>query len=460
MIAGNTKAIMATTSSVSAHIRSGKLRGLAISVPKRIAALPDLPTFIEAGLPEYEGGNWIGFAVPAGTPKAVVEKLHKEIAAIQDMPEVQKQFANRGAEIEKMGPDRIARLLSRRKSTSGAASSKRPTSRRSETGMTRRSFLALAGGAAALPFAARAQQAMPVIGFLHTASAAPFSRYVTAFRQGFGEAGFVEGQNVAVEYRWAEGRFDRLPELATDLVRRRVSVLATPGGTAGAMAAKAATSTIPIVFGIPDDPVKFGLVASLARPGGNATGINFFTAELVAKRLGLLRELLPHAVRVAVLVNPGDTTNAATTIKEAEAAARGIGIQIKVVNAGTADEIDSVFATLERGRPDALFIAPGAFFNTRRVQLATLAARHGIPAAYAVRDYPEAGGLMSYGTSIGDMFRQVGVYTGRVLKGEKPADLPVLQPTKFEFVINLRTAKALGIEISPSLLARADEVIE
>jgi putative ABC transport system substrate-binding protein len=324
----------------------------------------------------------------------------------------------------------------------------------------RRLFIALLG-AAALPAAALAQQpVLPVIGFLHTATAAPFARYVTAFRNGLGETGYVEGRNVRVEYRWAEGRFERLPELAADLVSRGVSVIATPGGTAGAQAAKAATATIPIVFGIPDDPVKFGLVASLARPGGNATGINFFTAELVAKRLGLLRELLPQAVRVAVLVNPGDATNAVTTVREAEKAARAIGLRIEMLNASTADEIDAAFTALGRTRPDALFVGPGAFFNTRRVQLATLAARFGIPAAYAVRDYPEAGGLMSYGTSIGDMFRQVGVYTGRVLKGEQPADLPVLQPTKFELVINLRTAKALGLEVSPSLLARADEVIE
>jgi putative ABC transport system substrate-binding protein len=330
--------------------------------------------------------------------------------------------------------------------------------------MKRREFIALIGGVAAAPFAspltAFAQQAMPVIGFLHTASAAPFARYVAAFRRGLGEAGYVEGRNVAIEYRWAEGRFDRLLELAADLVRHRVSVIATPGGTAGALAAKAATATIPIVIGIPDDPVKFGLVTSLARPGGNATGINFFTAELVAKRLGLLRELVPQAARIALLVNPGDATNAATTVKSVEAAAHTIGLRIQVVNASTSDEIDAAFATLVRERVDALFVAPGAFFNTRRVQLATLAARHAIPAAYAVRDYPEAGGLMSYGTSIGDMFRQVGVYTGRVLKGEKPSDLPVLQPTKFELVINLRTAKALGLAVPPTLIARADEVIE
>jgi putative ABC transport system substrate-binding protein len=328
--------------------------------------------------------------------------------------------------------------------------------------MNRREFISVIGGAAAAwPLAARGQQAaLPVVGFLHTASPGPFARYLVAFRQGLAESGYIEGQNVTIEYRWAESRFDRLPELAADLVRRRVSVIATPGGTTGALAAKAATAAIPIVFGIPDDPVKFGLVASLARPGGNVTGINFFTAELVAKRLGLLRELVPSAVRIVVLVNPGDATNAETTVKNVEAAARTIGLQIQIVNASTADEIDAAFAAFVRERPDALFVAPGAFFNARRVQLATLAASHAIPAAYAVRDYPEAGGLMSYGTSIGDMFRQVGVYTGRVLKGENPADLPVLQPTKFELVINLKTARALGLDVPTTLLARADEVIE
>jgi putative tryptophan/tyrosine transport system substrate-binding protein len=328
--------------------------------------------------------------------------------------------------------------------------------------LKRREFITLLGGAAAAwPLAARAQQpAMPVIGFLQTVSPGPSARLVAAFRRGLSEAGYVEGQNVAIEFRWAEGRPDRLPELAADLVRRRVNVIATPGNMGAALAAKAATATIPIVFGVPDDPVKFGLVANLARPGGNATGFNFFTAELVAKRLGLLRELVPSAVRVAVLVNPADTANAETTVRAVGAAARAIGLQIQIFNAGTSDEIDAAFAAIVRAPSDALFVGPGGFFNSRRVQLATLAARHAIPATYAVRDYAEAGGLMSYGTGLQDMFRQVGVYTGRVLKGEKPADMPVQQATIFELVINIRTAKALGLTIPSGVLAIADEVIE
>lgn len=327
--------------------------------------------------------------------------------------------------------------------------------------MRRRDFITLLGGAVVLPVAARAQQpAMPVIGFLHVVSPGPFAHFVGAFRQGLAETGYIEGQNVTIEFRWAEGHVERLPELAADLVRRRVNVIATPGNTGATLAVKAATSTIPIVFGIPDDPVKFGLVATLSRPGGNVTGINTLVAEILGKRLGLLREIVPKAARVALLVNPADVTNAETTVKEVNATARALGLNIQVFNASTSDEIDTAFAALMRAPPDALFIAPGAFFNSRRVQLATLAARHAIPAAYPVRDYAEAGGLMSYGTSIADMFRQVGGYTGRILKGEKPADLPVVQAAQFELVINLRTAKALGLEISPSLLARADSVIE
>jgi putative ABC transport system substrate-binding protein len=329
--------------------------------------------------------------------------------------------------------------------------------------MRRRDFIiGLTGSAAAAwPLTARTQQpAIPVVGFLHVVSPGPFARFVAAFRRGLSEAGYVEGQNVTIEFRWAEGRADRLPELAADLVRRRVNVIATPGNTGAALAAKAATATIPIVFGVPDDPVKLGLVESLARPGGNATGFNFFTVELVAKRLGLLHKLVPEAKRIAALVNPADATNADTTVRGVETGARAVGLRIEVFTASTGDEIDAAFATLARARPDALFVAPGAFYNTRRVQLVTLAARHGIPSSFSVRDYVEAGGLMSYGTSIADMFREVAVYTGRILKGEKPADLPVMQPTKFEFAINLRTAKALGLTVPPYLLALADDVIE
>jgi ABC-type uncharacterized transport system substrate-binding protein len=327
--------------------------------------------------------------------------------------------------------------------------------------MRRRDFILALGGAAAWPRAAHAQQpAMPVIGFLHGAAAGPFAGHMAAFRRGLGEAGFAEGRNVMIEYRWAEGHSDLFPELAADLVRRRVSVIVTPSGPAAALAAKAATSTIPIVFAIGDDPVKFGLVASLSRPGGSATGINFFVNELVAKRLGLLRDLIPAATRIAVLVNPANATNAESTVRDVEAAARAIGLQTQIFHASSGAEIDAAFATLVRDRPDALFVGPDPFFNNQRMQLTTLAAKHALPASYAARDYAEVGGLMSYGTSIADMFRQVGVYTGRILRGEKPADLPVLQPTKFELVINLKAAKALSLDIPPTLIARADEVIE
>jgi putative ABC transport system substrate-binding protein len=314
--------------------------------------------------------------------------------------------------------------------------------------MRRREFIGLLGGAAAAwPPAAHAQQpAMPVVGFLHGASPGPFVPHVGAFRRGLADAGYVEGQNLAVEYRWAEGRYDRFPELAADLVRRRVSAIAAPGHTGAALAAKTETTTIPIVFLVPDDPVKLGLVASLSRPGSNATGINFFNVELVAKRLGLLRELVPGAARIAVLVNPTNATNAETTVREVKAAARDFGLDSQVFNASSSDEIGAAFAALVRARCDALFVGPDAFFGSRRVQLTTLAARHAIPA--------------TYGTSLADMFREVGVYVGRILKGAKPADLPVMQPTKFELVINLATAKALGLDIPASLLARADEVIE
>jgi ABC-type uncharacterized transport system substrate-binding protein len=327
------------------------------------------------------------------------------------------------------------------------------------SGMGRREFITLLGGAAAAcPVAARAQQpAVPVIGLIDAASAADRTDVMAAFREGLAEAGYVEGQNVAIEYRWAEGRFDRLPELATDLARRRVSVIVTPATTAAALAAKAATATIPIVFGVGGDPVQLGLVASLNRPGGNATGINFFTIELMSKRMQLLRELIPAAKRVAVLVNPTDRSFE-TTLRDVEAAA--IGQQLVALEAATAREIDAAFEGLEREKVDALFVSGGAFFAARRVQLAILAARYAVPAIYSQRLFVEVGGLMSYGTRFGDNWRQVGLYTARVLKGAKPADLPVSQLTKFELVINLNTARAIRCQVPPTLLASADEVIE
>jgi putative ABC transport system substrate-binding protein len=323
----------------------------------------------------------------------------------------------------------------------------------------RREFVTLLGGAAATwPLAARAEQSMRVIGLIDAASAADRSDVMVAFREALAEAGYIEGQNVAIEYRWADGRFDRLPELATDLVRRRVSVIVTPATTAAALAAKAATATIPIVFGVGGDPVQLGLVASLNRPGGNATGLNFFTIELMAKRMQLLRELVPAAKRVAVLINPTDRSFE-MTLRDVEAAA--IGQQVVAIEAATGREIDAAFESLEREKvADALFVSGGAFFAARRAQLAILAARYALPATYSQRLFVEVGGLMSYGTSFADNWRQVGLYTGRVLKGAKPADLPVSQSTKFELVINLNTARALRLEVPPTLLARADEVIE
>jgi putative tryptophan/tyrosine transport system substrate-binding protein len=326
----------------------------------------------------------------------------------------------------------------------------------------RREFITLLGGAVAWPLPARAQQtAVPVIGVVNAGSfgAASASR-VAAFRKGLGETGYVEDQNVAVEYHWFSGQYDQLPMLMADLVRRRVAVIATPGGTLAAIAAKTATTTIPIVFGVGEDPVKLGLVSSLARPGGNATGVNIFIWEVAAKRLGLLRELAPRVFRVAVLINPGNVPSAEATLRDLPEAARAVGVQIQILNASTSHEIEAAFATLVRDGADALFVAPDTFFISRRVQFATLAMRYGIPAAYSTREEAEAGGLMSYGTHIPDMWRQIGVYAGQVLKGAKPADLPVVQPTKFEFVINLVTARALGLEVPPTLLARADEVID
>jgi putative ABC transport system substrate-binding protein len=327
--------------------------------------------------------------------------------------------------------------------------------------MQRREFITLLGGAAvAWPLAARAQQpALPVVGFIRDGSADASARFVAAFRKGLNETGYVEGQNVTVEYHWLEAHHDRLPALLADLVRRQVAVIAAPGNVP-AHAAKAATATIPIVFGVGDDPVRLGLVASLARPGGNATGINFFTQEVVAKRLRLLHDLVPKAVRIAVLVNPANAAVAEFTWRDVQKAAPAIGLQIQILNASTIGEIDAAFATLARERPDALFVAADAFFLDRRGQLTTLTARDRIPATYANRDIVAVGGLMSYGTDIADMFHQVGVYTGKILKGAKPADLPVVQSTKFEFAINLQTARALGIEVPPGVLSIADEVIE
>jgi putative ABC transport system substrate-binding protein len=324
----------------------------------------------------------------------------------------------------------------------------------------RRNFITLLGsGAAVWPLAARAQQpAMPVVGFVNAGSFdAPLA---AAFRKGLNDAGYVESQNVTVEYHWLEGQFDRLPALMVDLVHRRVSVIATPAGNFAAQAAKAATTTVPIVFGVAEDPVKLGLVASLARPGGNATGINYFAQEVTAKRLGLLHELLPKAVRIAVLVNPANVPATESSLQDLPEAARAIGLQIQVLKASTRSEIEAAFASLVRDRAEALYVAGDTFFTSRRVQFATLAASYRIPASYPTREAVEAGGLMAYATDRMDMCRQVGAYSGQILKGAKPADLPVVQPTKFEFVINMQTARALGVEVPPTLLARADEVIE
>jgi putative ABC transport system substrate-binding protein len=326
--------------------------------------------------------------------------------------------------------------------------------------MKRREFITLLGGAAAWPLAARAQQpAMPVIGFLHSQSPDAFTEPLRGFRQGLKESGFVESETVAIEYRWADNQTDRLPALATELVRRRVAVIATFSPPV-ALAAKAATTTIPIVFNLGDDPVRLGLVASLARPGGNLTGINFFVGELAAKRLEVLRELVPGATRVALLLDPSAGQITETTLRDVEAAARPKGLQIQVLNVQTSREINAAFATFARDRLDALFVGPGPFFTSRRVQLALLAAVQRVPAIYPVRPFAEVGGLISYGASLTDAYRQVGAYAGRILKGAKPADLPVVQSSKFELVINAETARILGLDVPPTLLARADEVIE
>ena len=328
--------------------------------------------------------------------------------------------------------------------------------------MRRRDFITLLGGAAAAwPFPARAQQpAIPVIGFLDSRSVEGVANRLRGLRQGLKETGHIEGENVTIEYRWAENQMDRLPELAADLVRRQAAAIIASGGRDSTLAAKAATTTIPILFLTGEDPVRLGLVASLARPGGNLTGINFLNTELATKRLELLRELVPGAKRVAVLINPVDATNADFTLKAIEPAARAIGLQIQVLNASTSRQIDAAFAIIERDRPDAIFVGQTPFLNARRVQLAQLAARHMVPASYSGREFPEVGGLMSYGSDIADAYRQVGIYTGRVLKGAKPTDLPVIQANKFELVINAQTARMLGLDLPAQLLARTDEVIE
>jgi len=326
--------------------------------------------------------------------------------------------------------------------------------------LRRRDLISLLGGAATWPLAARGQQpAMPVMGFLNSQSPEGYTERLRGFRQGLKETGYVERENVMIEYRWAENQMDRLPELAADLVHRPAAMIVATN-TAAAIAAKAATTTIPIAFMTAEDPVRLGLVASLARPAGNLTGINFFTGELAAKRLEMLRELVPAATRVAVLVNPTQAAPTESTLRSVEAAARAMGLQIQVLNASSSREIDAAFATFARERPDALFLGVDPFLNSRRAQLVNLAARYAIPATFSNRDFAEIGGLMSYGADIVDAFRQLGIYAGRILKGAKPADLPVVQLSKFELVINAQTARMLGLDVPPTLLARADEVIE
>jgi putative ABC transport system substrate-binding protein len=327
--------------------------------------------------------------------------------------------------------------------------------------MRRRNFIkVIAGSAASWPLTTRAQQTAPVVAFINGSTPEASARRAASFRTGLSEVGYVEGRNVVLEYHWLEGHYDRLPALMADLVHRGVAVIATPGSNPAALAAKAATTTIPIAFGAGEDPVRLGLVNSLARPGGNATGINFFVAEVIAKRLLLLHDLIPKAAHITVLVNPTNAPTAEATLHDIEKAAPAMGLQYQVLNAATASEINSAFAGFERERPDALFVAPDGFFASRAVQFATLTARDRIPATYSDRDFVALGGLMSYGTDVTEMFRQVGVYTGRILKGEKPAEIPVAQLAKFEFAINLQTAQALGIAVPSGLLSIADEVIE
>jgi putative tryptophan/tyrosine transport system substrate-binding protein len=325
--------------------------------------------------------------------------------------------------------------------------------------MRRRAFIAALGGAATWPLVASAQQpTMPVIGFLDATSPDAFADPYRGFQQGLKETGYIEGDNVTVSYRFAEKQIDRLPELAADLVRRQVAVIATFAN--GVLAAKAATTTIPVVFVIADNPVRLGLVTSLVRPSGNLTGINFLNAELSAKRLELLRELIPGASRIAVLVGPASSNGGGQPLRNMDAAARAAGLDIQIVEVRTGQEIDAAFASFASARPDALFVSPDPLFRSRRMQLTHLATRYAIPAAYALRDYCEAGGLMSYGANLTEAFRQAGAYPGRILKGAKPADLPIVQASKFELIINAQAARILGLTIPPSLLARADEVIE
>jgi ABC-type uncharacterized transport system substrate-binding protein len=326
--------------------------------------------------------------------------------------------------------------------------------------MRRREFIALAGATVAWPVAAHAQQAaMPVIGFLNPTSADASADRLRGFHRGLKDVGYIEGENAAVIYRWAEGRNDRLPEMAAELVQRQVSVIAA-FTSAAVFAAKAATATIPIVFGVNEDPVRLGIVASIARPDGNATGINFLTAEMGAKRLNLLRELLPAAARIAVLINPANATSARATLTDMAMAARSIGVETQVLEAATGSEINAAFASFASQKPEALLVAADAFFSSRRVQLVHLATRYAIPATYSQREFTEVGGLMSYGPNFADVFRQIGAYVGRVLKGAKPTDLPVVQSSKFELVINAETARMFGLPLPPMLLASADEVIE